>query len=91
MNSMIEKLLTKLRQVMTSHQNIILSLMESFEKEMNEIINFGIEKNNSNHYVKKYSFINNFSSSLTPIFFSLVSQFIFALTDIVFHLYMKNK
>ena len=73
MNSMIEKLLTKLRQVMTSHQNIILSLMESFEKEMNEIINFRIEKNNSNHYVKKYSFINNFSSSLTPIFFSLVS------------------
>ena len=44
MNSMLEKLLTKLRQVMTSHQNIILSLMESFEKDMNEIINFGIEK-----------------------------------------------
>ena len=41
MNSMLERLLKKLCNVMTSHQNIIYSLMESFEKEMNEIINFG--------------------------------------------------
>ena len=44
MNSMLKRLFEKISQEMTSHQNTLLSFLELFEEEMNEIINFRIGK-----------------------------------------------
>ena len=53
LNSILKKLTEKMRSIVTSHKNNILSLMDSFEKEMNDIIYLGTGNNNSAHNVNK--------------------------------------
>ena len=51
-NSILKKYEKRLKLLMTSYQNNILSIMDSFEKEVTENIKFGNGKNIDNHNLK---------------------------------------